>query len=59
MCGSINYVVSFINSNVKQIKNQYNIDKLGMEQCMSLAINQRKTWEQQYHYCSSPAFLMF
>ena len=53
MCGTINYVVSFINSNEKQIKKYYNVDKLGMEQCMSLAINQRKIWEQQYHYCSS------
>ena len=53
MCGSINYVVSFINSNEKQIKKYYNVDKLGMEQCMRLAIDQRKTWERTYNYCSS------
>ena len=53
LCGRTNYVVSFINSNEKQIKKYYNVDKLGMEQCMSLAINQRKIWEQQYHYSSS------
>ena len=53
MCGTINYVVSFINSNEKQIKKYYNVDKLGMEQSMSLAINQRKIWEQQFHYSSS------
>ena len=53
MCGTINYVVSFINSNEKQIKKYYNVDKLGMEQCMRLAIDQRKTWERQYHYSSS------
>ena len=55
MCGSINYVVSFINDNQKQIKKYYNVDKLGMEQCMRLAIEQRKLilWERQYHYSSS------
>ena len=53
MCGSINYVVSFINSNEKQIKKYYNVDKLGMKQSMRLAIDQRKTWERTYDYCSS------
>ena len=53
MCGSINYVVSFINDNQKQIKKYYNVDKLGMEQSMRLAIDQRKAWEREYHYCSS------
>ena len=53
MCGTINYVVSFINSNEKQIKKDYNVDKLGMEQCMRLAIDQRKIWERTYHYCLS------
>ena len=50
MCGSINYVVSFINDNQKQIKKYYNVDKLGMEQCMRLAIDQRKTWENEFGY---------
>jgi hypothetical protein len=53
MCGTINYVVSFINDNQKQIKKYYNVDKFGMEQCMRLAIDQRKAWERTYNYCSS------
>ena len=53
MCGTTNYIVSFINSNHKQIKKYYNIDKLGVEECMRLAINQRKHWERIYFYSSS------
>ena len=52
MCGPINYVVSFINDNQKQIKKYYNVDKLGMEECMRQAINQRKIWAAQYNYKS-------
>ena len=52
MCGSINYVVAFINDNQKQIKKYYNVDKNGMEECMRQAINQRKIWAAQYNYKS-------
>ena len=50
ICGTTNYVVSYINSNEKQIKKYYNIDKFGAEECMRLAINQRKFWERQFGY---------
>ena len=45
---TINYVVSFINDNQKQIKKYYNIYKLGMEQCMRFAIDQRREWENEF-----------
>ncbi len=50
ICGTTNYVDSYINSIEKQIKKYYNIDKFGEEECMRLAINQRKFWERQFGY---------
>ena len=52
MCGSCNYVVAYINHH-KQLKKYYNVDKNGMEECMRLAIDQRKTWEREYLYSSN------
>jgi hypothetical protein len=53
LCGSCNYVVSYINSNEKQLKKYYNIDKFGVTECMRQAIEQRKLWERQFHYSAS------
>ena len=53
LCGSCNYVVSYINSNEKQLKKYYNVDKFGAEECMRQAIQQRKEWEREFHYSSS------